>query len=693
MIRLDRKKTKKFKISDDSLMRLVSDDRSAAERYFNNHIMEKLILRYNLLHANNEYYDMIFPKLSKQSKFSSTDVKDIVEWLMPSLTEVYFGNDNIVGVFGRSEQDDPSVLEKVLQYQMRNQNNSYQIIDQWCRDAVEGGLGVVMMTWEHIEKEVKNWYSMGYDEYIALPPEAGEDLVKTVPQPDGSYECLVKELEVVKNQVVLKNIRPGEFIYSREQNADGQYMYEAYRRWVPFNEIVKGINDGVYEKVDVSSFSFDDIDTGDGDSLNTVYEAICNYSDSEDSMNEVFVGDNEGQEARRMVLLFDHYGWYDIDGDGQLEYCHVVTCNGCLLKKEVVANETSPFFTISFYANSYQRWKEAVADYLQCVQDLKTALIRQLIINTSQNNNRQFAIDSQSVQGIDDIIEGRQLIRINMNQNRGINDFIKPMPKYELEPASFQLLEMVSSWAEQKTGITKYNQGLDSDSLNKTATGIVKIMAASQQRLRKMARDGAENGIVPLYRHLIQLDKENLTDEFTFRLTDKYYRFTPDDIKGDFDVQVTSNIGLQDKQLTIQNLMTILAQILPQLMQMGAATPMGMFNTAKQCVQEMGFANPQKYLGIDEEQMAQQTSLPAILEQTLAGLGLPPEITQAAIQNVMLGLQNPNAAMQQIAAMQQTAEGQPAAPDKPKKEEFNDESDGRIAYKDARREALSQMMQ
>lgn len=208
-----------------------------------------------------------------------------------------------------------------------------------------------------------------------------------------------------------------------------------------------------------------------------------------------------------------------------------------------------------------------------------------------------------------------------------------------------------------------------------------------------MARDGAENGIVPLYRHLIQLDKENLTDEFTFRLTDKYYRFTPDDIKGDFDVQVTSNIGLQDKQLTIQNLMTILAQILPQLMQMGAATPMGMFNTAKQCVQEMGFTNPQKYLGIDEEQMAQQTSLPAILEQTLAGFGLPPEITQAVIQNVMLGLQNPNAAMQQMTAMRQTAEGQPAAPDKPKKEKFNDESDGRIAYKDARREALSQMMQ
>lgn len=653
MERLPSKKdVKKIKLSDDELYSLVCEDRRAAERFFNSTIKENLIARYNLLHANNEYYDAIFPKLSKQCKFSSSDVKDIVEWLMPSLTEVYFGADNVVGVFGRSEKDNPEVLEKVLEYQMKNQNNAYNVLDQWCRDAVEGGLGVVMMKWERIEKEVKNWYLCTYEEFVSLPPEAGEDILKTEPQPDGSYKLQVRETEILKNEVVLKNVRPGEFIYLKNQNQDGQYMYEAYRRWVPFDDILKAIDNGVYENVDVSNFSFADDETGDGNAMNEVYEAITNYIDSDYESTEENVGVIEGQEARKMVILYDHYGWYDVDGDGMLEFVHVVTCNGCLLKKELVNYDVSPFFTISFYANSYQRWKEAVADYLQCVQDLKTALIRQLIVNTAQNNNRQFAIDSQSIDGIKDIVEGHEFIRINTTQNRGINDFIKPMPQYPLEPATFQLLERVDSWSEQKTGITKYNQGLDADSLNKTATGIVKIMAASQQRLRKMARDGAENGIIPLYRHLIELDKDNLTEDFEFRLTDKYYQFTPDDIKGDYDVQITSNIGLQDKQLTVQNLMVILSQILPQLLQMGVANPIGVFNTAKECIKKMGFTNAQDYLGVDEEQVQAQMDLPNILANTLNAMGLPPETVNAIIQNVMLGLQNPQAAQQQMAQAQ-----------------------------------------
>lgn len=681
-----RNNIKKIRVTDDTLYNLVMTDRRAAERYFGEYLEKPIITRYNLLHANNEYYNSIFPKLSERCQFSSSDVKDIVEWLMPSLTEVYFGSDDIVGIYGRGEQDDPSVLKKVIQYQMRNQNDSYNSIDQWCRDAVESGLGVIMMDWERKERKTRNWYSATFDEFYNLPKEAEQDIVKVKPVEDGSYQLLIKEVEVIKNQVVLKNVKPGEFIYLKDQNSDGRYMYEAWRRYVPFSEIVSGVRNGYYEKIDLKSFPFTDEAAEDSTSMNNVLDAIANYKDDAESVHDEYTaGSTDGQEARQMVVLYDHYGWYDVDGDNELEFVHVVTCNGALLKKEICVYDHSPFFTISFYANSYQRWKEAVADYLQCIQDIKTAIIRQLVINTSQNNNRQFAIDAQCTDGISDIIEGHNLIRVNVTNNKGINDFVKPMPQYPLEPATFQLLEMVSGWAEQKTGITKYNQGLDSDSLNKTATGIVKIMAASQQRLRKMARDGAENGIVPLYRHLIQLDKDNLTEDFTFRIAEKTYEFTPDDIAGDYDVQVTSNIGLQDKQLTIQNLMVILSQILPQLLQMGVARPEGVYNTAKQCVQEMGFTNASKYLGVSEEELAQSADLPNIIAQTLAGLGFPPEAIQVAVQNIMLAQQNPAVLQQQQQQMAQSQISQ--------QEGINDGTgDGRIGYKDARKEAMMEMM-
>jgi hypothetical protein len=357
----------------------------------------------------------------------------------------------------------------------------------------------------------------------------------------------------------------------------------------------------------------------------------------------------EGQEGRKKVVLYDCYGKYDVDGDGLLENVHVIICNGRVLFSEISDYDRNPFFTISFYANSYQKWKEGVADYLQDIQDLKTALIRQIIINTAINNDRVFGIDSNQPSAIKDIQAGKKLIRLDLTGNKKVNDLLQAMPQFQISPDTLPLIELAGSWSEKRTGITSYNQGLDADSLNKTATGISKIMAASQQRLRKMARDGAENGLVPLYRHLISLNQKHLDREFTFRLTNEYYEFRPDDIKGEFDVQVTSNIGLQDKQLTVQNLMLVFGQILPPLFKIGAASPQGLYETAKQIIEEMGFNNADKFLGVEAGQIAtlqgqQQTqalmeTLPLLLGKILEAAKMPPEMAAKITQTLMAGLQ------------------------------------------------------
>ena len=634
----ERKRHKKIKISDDDLYDLLITDRQKAERFFSEAIADAVKMRYNLLHSNDEYYNKIFPKLSEKSSFTSSDIKDIVEWLMPSFTEVYFGAEKIVGIFGRSSEDNPDPLEKVIQYQIQTQNKGYVIIDQWIRDAVEAGLGTVKLTWRRDEEIKYNWHRLTADEFYALDAERAKKIVKeTIANPDGTYDLLIKEKVITKNQPVIENIKPGEYIYLPEENSLGNNMFECQRRLVPFDEIQRRARAGQYRNVD-SDFPFIDPISEDNNTMTAIADAISNYTrNANDSNNDI--GDMEGQEARKFVTLYDCYGYYDVDGDGLLEYVHAETCNGKLLSAEIWEYERSPFFTISFYANSYQKWKEAVADYLRDIQDLKTALIRQIIINTNQNNARQFAVDANNTKAVNDLINGKQVIRLDLAGNRSVNDFIQAMPKYEISPETFTIIELANTWGEQKTGITKYNQGLDASSLNKTATGISKIMAASQQRLRKMARDGAENGLVPLYKHLVELNTKHLDREFTFRVANEFFEFNPDDIKGEFDVMITSNIGLQDKQLTVQNLMVMLSNILPQLFKLGIATPAGVFNTAKQVIQEMGFNNTEKYIGANEEEITQRQQLPNILAGALSNLGLAPEVTQQIITGVLAQMQ------------------------------------------------------
>jgi hypothetical protein len=57
---------------------------------------------------------------------------------------------------------------------------------------------------------------------------------------------------------------------------------------------------------------------------------------------------------------------------------------------------------------------------------------------------------------------------------------------------SYPLIEYLDGVREQRTGSTRYNQGMDADSLNKTATGISIIQNASTQRAELVARQYAE---------------------------------------------------------------------------------------------------------------------------------------------------------------------------------------------------------
>ena len=650
-------KTKKIKLKDEDLFALVQADRDEAERYFNAHVAPSVVMRYDLMHSNVEYYNKMFPKLQEYCSFSTSDVKDIIEWLMPSFDEIFFGSDKIIGVFGRTRDDNPDVIERVIQYQLKNQNNHYKVFDQWMRDALESGLGVVRVDWVKESAKTLTKVHCTADEFINMDTAIAEKTVKKVePQEDGSYILTIKGEKVTKDQVVFENVKPGEYIYIPDKDNDGRMVFECHRRRVLYNELVKKQKEGIYRNID----DFDFYDTEDDASMDMIEQAIRNYQGEPKTENFFMdASQQDKQDARKMVVIYDCYGQYDVNGDGMLEHCHVIFANGRVIFSEINELERSPFFHISFYSKSYQVWKEGVADFLQTIQDLKTALIRQVVINTSINNDRSFAVDSSQPDAMEDLEKGKKTVRVNLSAGRGIKDVIQPLEKFELSRDTFSLLELASSWGEQKTGITKYNQGLDANSLNKTATGISKIMEASQQRMRKMARDAAETGMVPLYKHLIILDKMYLDHEFVFRITNKDFNFTPDDIKGDYDVMITSNIGLQDKQLTVQNLLLLFTQILPQMIQTGVASPLGMQETALQIIESMGFSQPDQFLGMNANiaalQQVGQTIiqlLPQVVQQVAPQLGISPEqavgVVNGLAQSIMSMIQQMSQSQMQL---------------------------------------------
>jgi hypothetical protein len=72
-------------------------------------------------------------------------------------------------------------------------------------------------------------------------------------------------------------------------------------------------------------------------------------------------------------------------------------------------------------------------------------------------------------------------------------------------------LEYMATVRENRTGIVRNNQGLDADSLNKTASGMNMLMSAAQQRQELIARVLAETAIKRLYRLVYRAIKRACT--------------------------------------------------------------------------------------------------------------------------------------------------------------------------------------
>ena len=93
-----------------------------------------------------------------------------------------------------------------------------------------------------------------------------------------------------------------------------------------------------------------------------------------------------------------------------------------------------------------------------------------------------------------------------------------PFPQNQLASWTMPLFEYFEGALEQWTGRTRYNQGTDSTSLNKTATGISLLQQASEQRIDYIVRVFAETGFGEMLRFLVELNQKYIDQPQVIRL-------------------------------------------------------------------------------------------------------------------------------------------------------------------------------
>lgn len=607
---------------DTSLVTAIQRDISDAEDYQESVILPTVKERYEIYYADKDYYKRKFPRLSKVSSLVSTDVTDTIEWALPSLIKVFTGGDEVVTVQGVSEEDDNNaeVMQELLVYQLQRQNRFFPILYNWMKDALITGMGIIKCYWDRKTDYQLMEQSMNARALEELQQQQIQ--IQSIDGPDmfGVYRVKYLSPYYVKNAPKLENILVSELLYSSDAKTLDEANFVAHKKKVTMSYLREREQQGIYANIDkITPKPM----TGilDEDEVEQV------ISDNYDSLS------SQVEEARAEVTLYECYTKIDWNNDGVLEDMIVTIVDDVILRVEPNYMGRHPFFSISPTKDPHRIWvKRSYAELIGELQDLKVALTRQIVQNIALTNDPKMILAEDAI-NIEDYVKGRNVIRKKANHT--MQDVAMAMPVNQLSPYTYQFLEYIESQKENRTGITRYNQGLDSSTLNKTATGISQIMGASTQRLELIARMFAETGVYELFRFMIGLNQKFIDDETVIRLTNKQIAISPDDLQGNFDLVVNAGISIASKestQLMLQQMLTALMQV--RQSGIPIVTPDNVYNLFKKWIEAAGFKNYADYItepAVIQERMVVEEQLKA---QVLGSL--PPEVSQFYMQTGVL---------------------------------------------------------
>ena len=615
-------------LSEDAVKKIMTAykaGRDVADQYYRATVEPALIKRYDVYRADVDHYKGKFPRLSEMSSWVSRDVKTTIDWIMPSLMEVFTGSDDPVDIAGVNVNDDDNArkIQQLISYFVTRKNSFFTFMYNFLRDGLTINMGCAKVYWKREEERqpMEVLADAQMMQMILAGEAAGQvEIKEAVPvTPLGDLLRVTFDLVNVKvNQPVIENMSPSELRFTPEARDLHQSKFVAQRKVVRGDYLKRMEAQGVYQNVDEAMEK-----AGEGVRQTPLLDKKHNER-IEEMQGRLSDGDNASKEFE----LYEAYLKVDFNNDGIYENVIVHAVGDTPLKIQDNVFEMPPFFIFSPEHDCYAIFGEdSITDTLEQLQDLKTALIRQMIIAVAKNNVPQKFVDERSVD-MDALLEGAEIVPV---KNSPASQAIFQPPPIQIDGSAMTLVQYAQNEIESQSGSTRYNQGLDSSSLNRTATGISAIMGASDKKIKLIARLAGETAWIPIVKFLILLCQKFVDDGQMVRLADENIAIRREEISIDYDLIVNVGRGASSKEMQMQYLMVLINQLYPKLEMVGIVNPESWYNVTKELLEVMGIRSTEKYLlDPNGEVFRQQQAQAQQMQQ--AAMEKQDALTQAELQ-------------------------------------------------------------
>ena len=530
----------------------------------------------------------------------SSDVFDMVEGMLPDLLEVFVSTDKAV-VFepvGPDDEDGAKQATQACNHVFYKQNNGFLVLYDAIKDALLLKTGGIRWWWDESRKVDFNTYTadeMQIAVWLTSNPDA-EVIEQSDAEPDPQMaqqyaaqgmqaprRLRVKVKTVsTKRKVCIASIPPDEIRISPRHDS---LLLDACPYIAHVTE--KTLSDILDMGFDVTE---DDIKAAQSEESTQDQDLRVQLNGKDWRV------DNDVDSSMRRGWLRDEYVLVDFDGDGIAERRRILRLGRTILQNVEVSHVPMAIWTP--YIVPHQSIGLSPADLVSDLQRISTDTLRQQIDNLALANNQETVVltDSQGnpMADLDDLLNRRVGGILRERTPGAIRPYADRWQGIEAMP----MVEMLQQMKENRTGYTRYSQGLDGDSLNKTATGVTKIMNASQKRQKLMGRICAEALLAPTFRGIFKTLTDYCMEKLSFRLNGAFVQFDPQEWRDQYDMTINIGIGQGDEIQQAGMLQQIAqAQLLYLQSPLGGrvVTEGNVFAVQAKIAENAGFKNPAEF--------------------------------------------------------------------------------------------------
>lgn len=529
------------------------------------------------------------PKVKNRSQVQPKLVRRQAEWRYSALSEPFNSSDQTFKVSPVTHKDGPASKQnqKVLNHQFRNKINRISFIDNMVRAVVDEGTVIIRLGWSRQTRK----YTVEVPVYEFFEIESQEQMdylgyaLQVAQEDPEAFSSLAPEWQAAANyfmetQKPVYAVQNGTEEREEEEILDNRPTVEVKN---PNNIYIDPSCQGDLDKALFIIESFEtnraelEKEPGRYKNLDKVLwdsNTVLTDPDHATSTPNTF---EFRDKARKKVVAYEYWGYYDIEGKGNLTAIVVTWIGNEVIRMELnpYPDQKLPYVVIPYSPVKRELYGEPDAELLGDNQAILGAVMRGMIDSLARSANGQKGY----AKGMLDPVNQRKYengqdyeFNPNLPTNQGIIEHKYP----DLPQSAMLMLNLQNQEAESLTGVKAFSGGLSGNAYGDVAAGIKGMIDAAAKRemaiLRRLAK-----GVSDIGKKIIQMNGRFMQKPEVIQITDEeFVEISMEQLKGEFDCIVdistyeVDNAKAQDLGFMLQTLgpnidpgiaMEILAQI------------------------------------------------------------------------------------------------------------------------------------